>query len=298
MSGCLLIDIDSTIPNLALMKISTWKKSQGVECGFNINDPTEIYASIIFEKNKHLADGLKFLYPNAKIDIGGSGYDLNKQLPDHVNLLTPDYSLYPSIDYDLGFTTRGCNRNCYFCIVHKKEGSFKIVQHPAEFHDPKHKKIVLMDNNILFNKDWFFKVTDWIIENNLKVDFNQGLDIRLVDNDVAKRITELKPIKFWRFAYDNIEYSNDVINGIRTLINAGLDVRHKTLWYVYLHNDDHFLNALIRCETLRAYGALPYLMLNQNMKRTQRITNLKRWVRPWIFFKTDFENYKRGLKNE
>lgn len=70
---CLLVDIDSTIPNLALMHISTWKKSQGYEVGFNVTDPTEVYASIVFDKNKHKADGLRVFYPNAKIDIGGGG---------------------------------------------------------------------------------------------------------------------------------------------------------------------------------------------------------------------------------
>lgn len=297
MTGCLLIDLDSTIPNLALMHISTWKKNDGIKTGFNIKDPSEIYASIIFEKNKHLADGLKFIYPNAKIDIGGSGYDINKKLPDFVNLLMPDYELY-NMDYDLGFTTRGCNRKCYFCIVHKKEGSFKINQHPSEFHNPKHKKIVLMDNNILFNKDWFFEVTDWIIEQGLKVDFNQGLDIRLMDNDIANRLMELKPINTWRFAYDSIDYSDSVIRGLDCLKNAGMDIKHKSLWYVYLHSDNDFDNALDRCRVLRNYNALPYIMLNQNMKRTQRITDLKRWTRPWIFFKNDFSDYIRGYHYE
>ena len=73
MTKVLLIDVDSTIPNLALMKISTWKKSQGCTVGFDVSDPDEIYASCVFAKNKHKLDGLKFLYPNAKIDLGGGG---------------------------------------------------------------------------------------------------------------------------------------------------------------------------------------------------------------------------------
>jgi len=198
----LLIDVDSVIPNLALMHISTWKKSLGYKVGFNVGDPDEVYASCIFHKNKHLTDGLHFYYPNAKIDVGGGGVDLHKTLPREVDLMMPDYRLYPKCDYDLGFTTRGCDRNCYFCIVPKKEGRFHINQHPREFHDPKHKKIVLMDNNILLDKDWFYEVTGWIIEHQMKVDFNQGLDIRLMDRDIAKRIKELKPIDAWHFAFD------------------------------------------------------------------------------------------------
>ena len=73
MDGALLVDIDSTIPNLALMHISTWRKSEGIRTGFNISDPSEVWASVIFHKNKHLVDGLKWMYPQAKIDIGGGG---------------------------------------------------------------------------------------------------------------------------------------------------------------------------------------------------------------------------------
>lgn len=291
----LLIDVDSTIPNLALMHLSAYHKAIGDTVGFNVTDPDKIYASVVFKKNKHLTDGLHFYYPNAEIDIGGSGADVIKSLDNEINKMMPDYSLYPNCDYDLGFTSRGCNRNCYFCIVPKKEGKFHINQHPSEFHDPIHKKIVLMDNNILLSKEWFFEVTDWIIENNLKVDFNQGLDIRLVDWEIAKRIAELKPIDIWHFAFDSMDYLNYVIDGIDLLKKANVDVRNRTNWYVYLHNDDSFSDALQRCNILRSYNALPYLMVNRETKRTQRITDLKRWTRPQIFFTTNFEKYKRGF---
>ena len=67
----LLVDVDSTIPNLALMHISAWKKAEGHEVGFGITDPDEIYASVVFDWNRHKLDGLRFLYPDATIDKGG-----------------------------------------------------------------------------------------------------------------------------------------------------------------------------------------------------------------------------------
>lgn len=294
MMKALLVDIDSKFPNLALMHISTWKKSEGYEVGFNISDPDEVWASVVFSWNRHKVDGLRMFYPDAKVDIGGVAYDLKKNLPREVDLMMPDYSLYPEWDCDLGFTTRGCNRGCYFCKVTPKEGGFHINQHPSEFHDPAHKKVVLMDNNILWDKDWFFEVTDWILENGLKVDFNQGLDIRLMDGDIAKRLRELRPISHWHFAFDDMDYKDEVLEGIRLLNEAGVNVRSNTNWYVYLHDDSQFEDALERCRILREHKALAYLMVNRNAQRTQRMTDLKRWTRPQIFFQTDFDGYVRS----
>lgn len=293
---CLLIDVDSTIPNLALMKISTWKKSLGYEVGFNISNPDEIYASCVFDRNRHKLDGLEFLHPNAYIDRGGGGYDLYKKLPEEVDLMMPDYSLYPDMDYDLGFTTRGCVRNCYFCVVPKKEGKFRRVQHPREFHDPTHKKVLLMDNNILADKDWFFEITDWLIENKLKVSFNQGVDVRLIDKEIAERMKKTKIFQPWRIAFDTMSVKDDVIRGINLLKEVKLDVKHNLICYVYVHDDTQFDNALERCNILRDLGVLPYTMLNRNHQFDGLVKTLRRYTQPAVFFGTDWETYLESRK--
>ena len=302
--GVLLIDVDSTIPNLALMKLSSYYKSKGVDVGFHIKDPEFIYASCIFKKNKHNLDSLQFFYPNAKIDCGGSGFDLHKKLPIEIDRMTPDYDLYPECDRYYGFTTRGCIRNCYFCIVHKKEGSFhRLYNTPKECLDNiigfrnigKFNKIEFMDNNILADKQWFLDLTDELISNypDMSVDFNQDLDIRLLDHDIAKQLKKLKPITCWKFAFDNTDYTREVLKGIEILNDNHINTRNKVMFYVYVHSDEQFDNALGRCNLLRQYNVTPYVMLNQDVEHTKRMKTLKRWCRPWIFWSTDFEKYRR-----
>jgi hypothetical protein len=170
-----LIDVDSKIPNLALMKISAYHKSIGdivtfshrINVNFGSIEPDKIYASIIFKKNKHELDNLFFSYPDTEIDIGGSGYDIHKKLPDEIENIMPDYSLYPDCDYSIGFSTRGCIRNtitCPFCVVPIKEGKFKRVAHPETWYNPVFSNMVFLDNNILADKDWFMEITSWCIE--------------------------------------------------------------------------------------------------------------------------------------
>lgn len=289
----LLIDVDSTIPNLALMKLSAHHKAAGDIVGLNVDDPTLVYASVIFRANKHLTDGLKFYYPEAIINIGGSGHDLKAELPPEIEALKPDYSLY-DMDYSLGFSSRGCIRQCHFCIVPEKEGRFRTTQHPAIWHDPKHNKIIFMDNNILANPAWFLEIADWIKSHDLRADFNQGLDARLITDEIAAALAQLRPINVWKFAFDNIGLEGQITSAIEILKRNRVDIRHKTLWYVYTHNDAEYSSAVKRCSILKAAGATPFIMYNREAERSQRIRDLQRWVnRPWIFWACDLADYNK-----
>lgn len=296
MSRILLIDADSTIPNLAFMKISAYHKSIGDIVGFNVEDPDKVYCSIIFKKNRHMADGLRFLYPNADIDIGGSGYDLKKTLPEYIESMTPDYSIYPNNKSYYGFTTRGCIRHCPFCIVHDKEGGFRRifgdVDSALESIMGNHEltEMTFLDNNILADRDWFIELCNTLHSRfpKMKVDFNQGLDIRLIDDESAKALSKLRPITKWKFAFDMMSYKDKVLKGIE-ILNRYIKVRSMVLFYVYVDGDYQIPDAVARCRTLKENGATAYAMLNLDVGHTKRMKTFKRWTRPWLFWSCDFD---------
>ncbi len=296
----LLIDIDSKIPNLALMKLSAYYKSIGDEVGFNIKNPNIIYASIIFKKNKYKIDGLNFLYPNSKIIVGGSGYDINVKLPNEIEFIKPDYDLYPTIKYSLGYSTRGCNRNCYFCIVPQKEGEFKYWQHPSEFYDERFNEIVFLDNNILFSKDRFREIIDFCYEKSLTVWFTQGLDIRLLEERDIQYLTKVKHRSIV-FAWDNIKNPPESLirQKLSILQNYNIGGGHNINVFVYINSDNEFESGLQRCKILKELGVNSFVMFNIDMPKTNRIRSLQHWAnRRQLYWSIEPENYIKDLKND
>ena len=289
----LLFDVDSKIPNLALMKLSAYHKARGDQAGFDISTPDIVYASVVFKKNRHLTDGLKFIYPNADIRLGGSGNDLKLALPDEIEFIKPDYTLYPDQSYSMGFTTRGCIRNCHFCIVPEKEGNLKIWQHPSEFHDWRFDTIMLLDNNWLADQEWFFQTSGWIRSQNLKV-IEGGMDYRLLDEGLALRLSMLKWAKPMHFAFDHDRDQQAVTDGITLLKKVGVNVRQNVLTYVYLHDssDKAIESAKARCRYLKELGTTPFLMFNIDNTPSKAVKQLRRWAnRPWLFWTIDIDDY-------
>lgn len=293
----LLVDVDSKIPNLALMKISAYHKSIGDDVGLCVSDPEVVYASVIFKQNKHHVDGLRFWYPNADIRIGGSGYDLKNKLPAEIENMKPDYSIYPDCDFSMGFSTRGCCRNCHFCIVPKKEGPLKRAQHPENWHNSEFDKIMFLDNNILADREWFFEITEWCIKKDLKVWFTQGLDIRLLDVEIGKRLLEMKIWKSIFFAWDHIKDEKTIKEKIQVLEAAGSTkskLKSLVQFYVYVDSDADYDTGVYRCRELKKLNCNPFVMYNMDQKKTKRIKELQRWGnRKWAFWSCDISEYSR-----
>jgi hypothetical protein len=281
----MLIDIDSKIPNLALMKISSYYKNQGHDVGFQIKNPDKIYISCIFEKNASQVEGIKRMYPSSEIVVGGSGIN-NIQLPDDIEYQKPNYDLYPS-EYMQGYTTRGCVRDCPWCIVRKKEGHFRRHQHIKDFYDPRFDMVMIMDNNWLADKKWFMETTDFILENKLKV-IDHGMDIKLLDKEIAQRLKELNFSKGYKFAFDQTQDEKAVRRGIEILNDAGIRGRDISFYVLAGFNTTH-QEDLARCQLLKNLGVCAFIMPYKNDKF---IKKLARWSnKRWLYWSCSFEEY-------
>lgn len=186
-----------TFPNLALMKISAWHKEKGdiVQWWNPLLHYDRVYSSKVFDftpENPYLPPGtIK----------GGTGYDIKSTLPDEVDEIYPDYSIYPECDYAIGFLTRGCIRTCPWCVVPEKEGYIRPYREWQQIVRKDTKKLVLMDNNILASK-WGIDQLEELSRTDYRIDINQGMDARLVIPRLVDLFRRLHWIKYIRFSCD------------------------------------------------------------------------------------------------
>lgn len=282
-----LIPLKCKIPNLALMKLSAWHKARGDQVSLDEPEPDVVYISSPFQSaNKHI--DYSIMFPGAKIEFGGYGFNAN-QLPYEIEHTMPDYDLYPEMDYSLGYTTRGCIRNCKKppCIVPMMEGRIKRNSLIEEFHHIEHKKIMLLDNNILADKSWFFKNASYIIDNKLKL-IEHGFDIRLVNEDIAKVISEIKFEKQIHFAFDSLDHIRAIHTGIKILEQAGIK-RYRLMFYLYEKDDIEDL--IRRFEIINYYGCDPFVMPDVNA--TKEIKQFARFVNKRIYKSCDWKDYRK-----
>lgn len=294
-----LYQIDGTLPNLALMKLSAYHKKLGdsVKIINNNNNTSnrfflyenfdKVYISCIFEKNKEKAITISKNF-KCEVLIGGVGIN-NIKLSDEIEHIMPDYESFNS-NVSYGFTTRGCIRSCYFCKVHKHEGYIKENCDIYEFWNRNHKEIILMDNNILALPEHFKKIAKQLLDNNLKVDFNQGLDHRLLSPELCKILLELKHIYEIRFAFDDISSKKTVINALDMLKKEGLK-DWKSRWYVYVGEKDTFETVYERLSLLRKYKQAVYVMRDEKVYNKPEFIALASWGNTMGAFKmSDFKD--------
>jgi hypothetical protein len=288
-----LIDVDShNFPNLPVMKISAYHKRCGdtVEWWNGLVHYDQVYVSKVFD-DKYFS----WQEPAINADIihyGGTGFKESVNLPRDIEHQYPDYSLYPKHKEAYGFLTRGCPRNCGFCVVGEKEGLLsKQVADLSEFWDGQ-KEIKLLDPNILACRD-YERLFQSLADSVAYVDFTQGLDARLLDTDNIALLQKIK-VKRYHFAWDQEEDSDRIIKNLLLFKELTGTDQSKAIVYVLTNYNTSFEFDLYRVYTLREIGLNPYIMVYNRPSAEKRLKNLQRWVNNRIIWAScpKFENYK------
>ncbi len=291
-----LIDVDGhNFPNLALMKISAHHKAKGddVEWCMPIFNYDIVYQSKVFDET--YSKDITFTPLADKIIKGGTGYGLDNKLPYEIEHIYPDYSLYPTLTKDtaFGFLTRGCINGCKFCIVSKKEGykSCKVADLTEFWGGQKH--IKLLDPNLL-NCDEHIELLEQLVDSKAYVDFTQGLDIRLTNEQNIELINKVK-LKEIHFAWDNAKH--DLVPYFEKYKALARHKPHGHYGTVYcLTNFNSTMEEnLYRIYTLRAMGFKPYVMVYDKPNAPKEIKDLQRWCNNRKIFSScpDFKDYKK-----
>jgi len=284
-----LIDVDGhNFPNLALMKISAYHKSKGdsVEWAIPMLKYDIVYQAKVFDFSPDENTCIQC----EQLIKGGTGYDLDNKLPKEIESIYPDYSLYNE-KKAYGFLTRGCPRNCPFCIVGKKEGlkSYQVADLEQFWNGQK--EIVLCDPNLLACKNRL-ELLQQLVDSKAWIDINQGLDIRFMTEDVINKIRQLK-LRMLHFAWDRETDSDLILKNLVTFRKAvDYDFR-KLRVYVLTNYETSFEFDLYRVYKLREMGYDPYIMIYDKAKASKKLRRLQRWVNNKFIFRTcdRFEDY-------
>lgn len=238
---------------------------------------------------------------------GGSGYcienvngkeiyhcDRDNQLPDEIEHIYPDYSLYPDFkDTAYGFLTRGCPRGCNFCHVQAKEGNRSVkVADLSEFWKDQ-RNIVLCDPNLIACKDWK-ELLQQLIDSKAWIDINQGIDIRIMTEEKANMLRQIK-VKCVHFAWDRIEDEKHIVPKFEMFKEITDWGHNKMVVFVLTNFNTTIEQDLYRVYKLRDLGYDPYVMIydKEHTSPKDDIRHLQRWCNNRKIFRTvkDFKDY-------
>lgn len=273
---------DAPKHNLALMKISQWHKQQGHEVILgkpaDVVGCEKVYGSYLFRQRDH-----------ADI-VGGPGVDPIIRLAPHIEDIYPDYSLF-NIDYSLGYTWEYCPRKCGFCVV-PKQNNPKVHRSIWEFHEPKFKKICLLNNNTFSDPQWR-ETFEEIWDADLTVTDENGYDLRLIDEEKVGALHRTRFDGLIHFAWDRIKDEAKILDGL----SLAQQLRHRSMVYVLTGYDTTIEEDIHRCQLIYNTGFDPFVMIYNNRKKRQlrqfrRMINLTRCYRRYPTIEAAWSDYR------
>lgn len=293
-----LLAIDSNYPNLALMKISAYHKRAGNEVEWY--NPLEHYDKVYAAKVFTFTPEYGYFINAEEVEYGGTGIYIHKMLPEGIDSCTPDYSLYPAINRRTayGFLTRGCPNRCKWCVVPLKEGNIRPYMDVDDIAVDGRNRLVLMDNNVLAC-DYGLQQIEKIVCKGYHVDFNQGLDARLVTEEVAQLLACVKWIKRIRFGCDTYQQIAECERAIDLIQQHG----YKGEFFLYCILNDNIQESYYRVSFWKKYKkVLPHAQPYRSLTDRRHVipqwqADLAHWADRKEIYRTcdfyDFEPRKR-----
>jgi len=292
-----LYDVDSVkIPNLALMKLARYHK----ECGDEVMMFDPKMPLLHANADRVLASKI-FTFSNAPymhsgMEIGGTGWDMGVSLPDDIEQITPDYSIYPDAPANIGFTMRGCRFRCDFCVVPKKEGRPISTNTIGDLMVLDTNRLILLDNDPFGNPNWKDRLGE-IKDRKLRVNFSQGINIRIITEEQAEalasvRFTNLRDTKNQAtFAWDRPKDERLILRGIERCKAAGIKP-WQMQFFVLIGFNSEPAEDLHRVQMLLDQGCDPYVMPYDKTIHYQRA--FARYVNARICKKVAWKDYSYG----
>jgi hypothetical protein len=300
-----LTHLDGKLPNLALMKLAAWHRDRGDEVRFSrdiergLLEPAHerVYGSSIFAFSRERLKRFQEVWPESI--VGGTGTYSTNTVEDLTGALERyDYSIYPEFRASIGFTQRGCRLRCKFCVVPEKEGRPRSVNRIQDIWrgEPHPKHLHLLDNDFFGQAEWRSRIRE-IRDGGFKVCFNQGINVRLVTEEVAEALASVqyRDDQFQRrrlyTAWDNLRDEEIFFAGASKLEAARIPARH-IMAYMLVGFDpsENMERIMYRFERMVERGILPYPMVYDRSRADLRA--FQRWAVTGLYRAVPFSDYK------
>lgn len=306
-----LTHIDGKLPNLALMKLAHWHRAQGDSVTFtrslsrDVFEPEydRVYGSSIFTFSSNRVAAFREQFPEAVVH--GTGVDGDSPLftvEGEIGIAEYehyDYSDYPNFPYSIGFTSRGCRMKCAFCGVPRKEGKPREVNTIADIYrgDGHPRLLHLLDNDFFGQPNWDDRIRE-IIDGGFKVSFNQGVNVRLIDDRAAERVAQTPyyddQFKVRRFytAWDNLSDEKIFFRAVDRLEKAGVPPTHLFVYMLIGYDPKETMERIMyRFNRMVERGIKPYPMVYDKPNAQPELRAFQRWVNGRYYKFIPFDQY-------